>query len=164
MKRNWLNVTCAKDRLGILLICLVLGALALRVEGVELRTVMGGITDKAGEFTVMLPWPGTTVSGRLLDPDNQPLAYHLFVISLLSKDAEITSPKDVIGFVISAHDYVKATITKFSISPTFELTNFLVGDVQLLPTRLQWSETRLLTWDDFRGDPFESKGYKRQQQ
>lgn len=159
MKHNWLSIFWVKCHIGILLLCLALASATLGVEGAtQLKTVAVGITNAAGEFTVTLPWLGTTVSGKLVGPDNQPLASHLFTINLLSKNANIVSAKDISKFTVSVPDYVKTTVTKFSVSSVFELTNFLLGDVQLLPARLQWSEDRPLTWDDFQGEPLENKG------
>ncbi|MFH1609338.1 MAG: hypothetical protein ABID40_01745 [Candidatus Bipolaricaulota bacterium] len=114
---------------------------------------ISGTTDEEGKFTVPLPWPGTTVSGRLLGPDGRPLAHRAFTLTPVPKDAAIASPEDIAGFTFSVPGYVKTTVTKFSMFSLFGLTSFLLGDVQLAAVELPWSADRPLTWDDFQGDP-----------
>lgn len=114
---------------------------------------ISGTTDGEGNFTLPLPLPGATVSGRLIDPAQQPLAHRSFTLALVPKGAAVASPADIAGFVISIPGYTRIALIKFSWFSLFDLTSFLLGDVQVSPAELPWSVDRPLDWDDFQGDP-----------
>ncbi|MBC7093408.1 hypothetical protein H5T53_05335 [Candidatus Bipolaricaulota bacterium] len=90
-----------------------------------------GKTDGEGKFTVPLPWPGTTVTGRLTECGQQPLPNQTFTLTLLPKGEVIASPEDIAGFTFSVPGYQKIPVTQFSKFSLFGLTGYLTGDVCL---------------------------------
>lgn len=146
-----LMLTSSSDISGRTYTTIHVGTICLR-SGQELSAgQITGKTDAEGKFTVSLPFPGATVSGRLIDPFFRPIQNQPFTILLIPKG--VTFPEEIAGFVIAVPGYVEATVTKFSKFVFFGLTNFLLGDVQLMSAELPWNADRPLTWDDFQGLP-----------
>lgn len=93
---------------------------------------ISGKTDGEGKFSVPLPWPGTTVSGRLTECTVKPLPDQEFTLTLVPKGETITSADDIAGFTFSVPGYQETTATRFSRLSLFGLTSYLLGDVCLL--------------------------------
>jgi len=92
-----------------------------------------GKTDGEGKFSVPLPWPGTTVSGRLTECTVKPLPDQEFTLTLVPKGETVTSPEDIAGFTFSVPGYQEATVTQFSRLSIFGFTWYDVGNVCLSP-------------------------------
>ncbi len=112
-----------------------------------------GTTDNEGKFSIALPIPGVIASGRLLDRLGLPVANQAFSLTPVTKGATLSSPEDIAAFLLTVPGYSKTLITKFSRLTLFGLASFLLGDVKLEPAELSWNAARLLTWDDFQGEP-----------
>jgi hypothetical protein len=122
-------------------------------------TGVAGSTDALGRFRVNLPWPGTSVSGRLVDPAGAPLPVTEFRIVPLSRDgSQAGSPDEIAGFSLEIPGREPVRLTRFIKLGLPGVVLFDLGDVtsgeeaDLLP----WSKDRPLTWDDFRGQPPEA--------
>jgi hypothetical protein len=94
---------------------------------------ISGKTDSEGKFSVPLPWPGATVSGRLTECTVKPLPNQEFTLTLVPKGETLATPDDIAGFAFNVPSYQEATVTHFSKLSLFGLTAYSVGDVCLLP-------------------------------
>ncbi len=90
-----------------------------------------GTTDEEGKISVPLPFPSTTVSGRLTECGQRPLPNQPFSITLVPKGEVIASPEDIGGFTISVPGYEEKTITGFSRFSILGMTSYGLGDVCL---------------------------------
>ncbi len=139
----------------------ICGLEAVAIEGEGMLPTIGGpalqaiagITDSEARFSVLLPMPGTTASGRLLDPSGSPLARQRFTLTPIARGPAISSPEDITGFVFAVPGFARTLVSKFSRFSLFGLTSFILGDVKLETIELPWSADHPLTWDDFQGEP-----------
>jgi len=131
-----LRLLSSMDMFGRVYTTVDVGTVCLRLTGpaqpVTPTAPISGKTDAEGKFTVSLPWPGTTVSGRLTECTVKPLPNQEFTLTLVPKGETIASPEDIAGFTFSVHGYRETTATKFSRLSLFGLTSYLLGDVCLL--------------------------------
>jgi len=108
---------------------------------------ISGKTDGEGKFSVPLPWPGTTVSGRLTECTVKPLPNQEFTLTLVPKGETVASPEDIAGFTFSVPGYQEATVTQFSKLSIFGLTWYDTGPVCLYSIGCREVELRVLSWN-----------------
>ncbi|MCS7239974.1 MAG: sphingomyelin phosphodiesterase [Candidatus Bipolaricaulota bacterium] len=107
-----------------------------------------GRTDEEGKFTVSLPWPGVTVSGKLTVCTVTPIPNKEFALTLVPKGETLREPEDIAGFTFIAPGYQPATVTRFSQFSLLGLTWYDTGSVCLLLTETlpcRETEVRVLT-------------------
>jgi len=117
------------------------GTVCLRPTGltqpITPTSAISGKTDGEGKFSVPLPWPGTTVSGRLTECTVKPLPDQEFTLTLVPKGETVASPEDIAGFSFSVPGYQETTVTQFSKFSLFGLTAYSVGDICLSPVPVE---------------------------
>lgn len=132
-----LRLASSMDILGRTYTAVVLGDVCLMPTGpqppVQPTGPITGSTEEDGKFTVPVPFPNTTVSGRLTECGQRPLPNQLFSITPVPKGEVIASPEDIGGFTISVPGYEDNTITDFSRFSILGMTSYLLGDVCLAP-------------------------------
>ena len=131
-----LHLLSSVDMFGRVYATVNVGTVCLRPTGPTQPATptapISGKTDSEGKFSVPLPWPGATVSGRLTECTVKPLPNQDFTLTLVPKGETLASPEDIAGFTFSVPGYRETTATKFSRLSLFGLTSYLLGDVCLL--------------------------------
>jgi len=108
-----------------------LGYFCFKPTGVEPGTMITGVTDANGDFSLSLTSLQTTVEGRLTECTVRPLPNQAFSLTLVPKSYAIASATDIAGFTFSVGGYLPTTITQFSRFSIFGLTSYLLGDISL---------------------------------
>jgi endonuclease/exonuclease/phosphatase family metal-dependent hydrolase len=116
---------------------------------------ISGKTDSEGKFSVPLPWPGATVSGRLTECTVKPLPNQEFTLTLVPKGETLASPEDIAAFAFKVPGYQETTVTQFSKLSLFGLTWYETGPVCLftitcpeIPLRVLTQNTKRITHGD----------------
>lgn len=146
-----LGLASSTDMFGRVYTTVDVGTVCLRPTGpaqpVTPTAPISGKTDAEGKFTVSLPWPGTTVSGRLTECTVKPLPNQEFTLTLVPKGETIASADDIAGFTFSVPGYRETTVTQFSRLSIFGFTWYEVGTVCLYSIGCREVELRVLSWN-----------------
>jgi len=146
-----LGLASSMDMFGRVYATVAVGTVCLRPTGPTQPATptapISGKTDSEGKFSVPLPWPGATVSGRLTECTVKPLPNQEFTLTLVPKGETLASPEDIAAFAFKVPGYQETTVTQFSKLSLFGLTWYDTGPVCLYSIVCREVELQVLSWN-----------------